>query len=736
MRTTIFVMLCCLALSAKAQNVGIGTATPQASAMLDVSSTSKGLLIPRMTENQKNQIASPATGLLIWQTDGTPGFYYNGGTPQGPKWYMLSPEMDDKWKLAGNSNVDSATHFLGSINKAPVYFKARNTFAGQLDSGKATYFGYKAGWQNTSIYNTAFGTEALAAPSDAYGNTAVGAFAAYSNRSGYRNTAVGTMAFLANISGYNNTSIGYYSMLSNVSGNNNTALGTFALYLNDTGTLNTALGAYALAANTSWQNTAVGSGALRNNTIGFQNTAVGRAALSSNTTGSENTAVGQSALFYNTDGYNNNALGDAALYQNTSGVGNTAIGRWALRENTIASENVAVGNYALQKTTTLGGNTALGHAALTNNTREGNTAVGHDAARMNTSGTYITAVGFNALRANTVGEGNTAMGYYAMLKNTTGYHNVAVGDSALVNNIDGYLNVTVGHRAMWLNGSGKENIAIGGLALSGNTSGDGNIAIGYAAGSTIATGSGNTFIGNQSISSSFNYTNATAIGNKSLVSCSNCLVLGSVAGLNTASSSVNVGIGTTTPTEVLTINANNPIVQLQHAGENMGFIQISGGQDVKIGTNITNNLGSFFIRTNGADRVKVEPNGNVGVGTSSPSVRFQVGTNGDGSVARANAWQTFSDQRFKKEVTPIDNALQKINALQGYYYQWIDGKDNTRQAGFLAQEVEKVLPEIVSTDGEGYKSVDYGKMNALLLQAIKEQQVLIQTLMEQVNRNK
>lgn len=61
-------------------NVGIGTASPQASAALDISSTTKGLLIPRMTEAQRNAIASPATGLMIFQTDNTPGFYYYTGS--------------------------------------------------------------------------------------------------------------------------------------------------------------------------------------------------------------------------------------------------------------------------------------------------------------------------------------------------------------------------------------------------------------------------------------------------------------------------------------------------------------------------------------------------------------------------------------------------------------------------------------------------------------------------------
>src|SRR5688572_19139995 len=65
-----------------------GTADP--SAMLDVVSTAKGVLIPRMTSGQRAAINSPATGLLVYQTDGTPGFYYNAGTPGSPNWIILS----------------------------------------------------------------------------------------------------------------------------------------------------------------------------------------------------------------------------------------------------------------------------------------------------------------------------------------------------------------------------------------------------------------------------------------------------------------------------------------------------------------------------------------------------------------------------------------------------------------------------------------------------------------------
>ena len=752
MKTTLFVIICCFTLGAAAQNVGVGTTTPHSSAMLDVTSNNKGLLIPRMTEAQKTQVATPATGLLIWQTDGTPGFYYNGGTPEGPKWYMLSTEAENFWRLSGNLGTDMANHFIGTTDAQGLRFRVRNVFSGQLDSAKATLFGYKAGWQSTEISTTAFGTEALAAPSAELANAAFGYQAATKTRSGGFNTALGTQALYENISGTSNTAAGAVAMFKNVSGSRNTVVGAGAMAESDTADDNTAFGYSALGVNKADKNSAFGTGALAANTSGSSNTAMGTSSLRHNTTGSENTAVGtalvrntigndntavgNAALYFNTEGYNNTAMGAAALLNNSVGVENTAIGRWALNSNNTSSENVAVGSYALMMVKSQGQNTAVGFRALQLNEAQGNTAIGSYAGNKTTTGMAITAVGERALESNTVGSFNTAVGTFSLRLNTNGVNNVAVGNQALEKNGSGSTNVGLGNNALGANTIGNSNTAVGFNTLPANTTGESNVAVGYAAGFVNVQGSGNTFIGQQANPAQTNYNNATAIGNRSLVNCSNCLVLGSVAGQNNAASSVNVGIGTVAPTEVLTINGTNPIVQLQHAGANKGFLQITGGQDVKIGTNIDNDLGSFFIRTNGADRVKVDPNGNVGVGTSSPAVRFQVGVNGDGSVARANAWQTFSDERFKKEVQPIDNALQKIKDLQGYYYQWINGSDNTRQAGFLAQEVEKVLPEIVSTDGEGYKSVDYGKMNALLLQAIKEQQVLIERLLLQVTSNK
>jgi len=112
--------------------------------------------------------------------------------------------------------------------------------------------------------------------------------------------------------------------------------------------------------------------------------------------------------------------------------------------------------------------------------------------------------------------------------------------------------------------------------------------------------------------------------------------------------------------------------------------------------------------------------GNVGIGTTAPGYKFQVGTAGDGTLAVANAWNTFSDIRFKKNITPINNALDKVLSLEGVYFDW--KKTDARSIGFIAQEVQGVVPEVVSADSQGYLSVDYSRLTPVLIEAVKQQQ--------------
>jgi hypothetical protein len=136
-----------------------------------------------------------------------------------------------------------------------------------------------------------------------------------------------------------------------------------------------------------------------------------------------------------------------------------------------------------------------------------------------------------------------------------------------------------------------------------------------------------------------------------------------------------------------------------------------------------------------SNAVLVLKNGNtgIGLGTNAPQSLFEVGIAGDGSYARANAWNTFSDERLKTKITKIENAILILDSLNGYYYFWKNDADKSRQIGVIAQEVEKVLPEIVKQDTKGIKSVDYAKLTAVLIEAVKEQQTEIKYL---TNQNK
>ena len=91
-------LICCSFVRVAIAQTGIGTTTPNASAKLEITATDKGLLIPRMTSSQKGNIATPANGLFIYQTDGVVGFYVNTGTTASPIWLRISND----WSKSGN----------------------------------------------------------------------------------------------------------------------------------------------------------------------------------------------------------------------------------------------------------------------------------------------------------------------------------------------------------------------------------------------------------------------------------------------------------------------------------------------------------------------------------------------------------------------------------------------------------------------------------------------------------
>ena len=96
-----------------------------------------------------------------------------------------------------------------------------------------------------------------------------------------------------------------------------------------------------------------------------------------------------------------------------------------------------------------------------------------------------------------------------------------------------------------------------------------------------------------------------------------------------------------------------------------------------------------------------------------------------------------SDIRYKDNVKPIENALDKIDKIKGYTFEWNElshKQTGKKDIGVIAQEVEEILPEIIDTRSDGYKAVDYPKLTALLIQSVKEQQIIINDLKSRIEK--
>jgi hypothetical protein len=246
----------------------------------------------------------------------------------------------------------------------------------------------------------------------------------------------------------------------------------------------------------------------------------------------------------------------------------------------------------------------------------------------------------------------------------TGVNNTAAGYSALSSINTGNNNMAAGYGALFNSTSGHNNTGAGANALVHNTTGSNNTAVGYSAGlvesleTANTTGSNNTYVGaNAGPATSVQLTNATAIGANARVTASNALVLGS--------SIVSVGIGTSAPADKLDVDG-----------------------DIRVGAGTTGCV--------------KDSNGTVIAGACS------------------------SDVRLKRNIEPFSAVLERLVQVQPVYFDWrVDEYPErqfgpSRSFGLIAQDVESILPELVTEDETGFKAVRYNQLPFLMLQAISE----------------
>jgi len=297
------------------------------------------------------------------------------------------------------------------------------------------------------------------------------------------------------------------------------------------------------------------------------------------------------------------------------------------------------------------------------------------AGNSTTTGTSNTASGVLALRNNSTGSFNTATGEGALAINSTGGGNTAIGFDALYFNVSGSSNTASGAGALEVNSSGSFNAATGGGALANNTTGGYNAAVGVEALYFNTTGSANTAVGEESL-----LYNATGSNNSAL---------GFLAGPD--SKSPNLSYATAIGAGAIVSESNALVL---------------GGP-----------LGS-------AAQVK------VGIGTATPANVFTIAQGAGPAVS--DGWNVYSSRRWKTNIETLHGALGKVEQLRGVSYELkANGK---HEVGVIAEEIGAVVPEVVTWDqnGKDAQSVDYSRLTALLIEATKEQQALIEQQQEQM----
>jgi len=289
----------------------------------------------------------------------------------------------------------------------------------------------------------------------------------------------------------------------------------------------------------------------------------------------------------------------------------------------------------------------------------------------NTTGIFNIAIGANALSANTTGESNTAIGAGNLQNNTIGLINTAVGHNVLNANVTGSANTALGHNA--LNAHLVDNtVAVGVDALLLNTTGTENTAVGSFALNSNITGSRNTVLGNLALETNVSGNDNIGIGN-------------------------NVGSGLVSGSRNIYINANPTAV-----GES---------DTTRIGTTQTR---AFIAGIRGAitgiaDGIAVLVDSAGQLGTISSSIEF------------------------KHNIADLSDDSAKLLSLNPVKFTYKNDAKNITQYGLLAEEVNKVLPELVSMGKNGKpETVKYHLLSALLIKELQKQHESIMTLKDAV----
>jgi hypothetical protein len=356
----------------------------------------------------------------------------------------------------------------------------------------------------------------------------------------------------------------------------------------------------------------------------------------------------------------------------------------------LTQKNYFIGHRAGLNTKTGEFNSFIGfEAGQANNDGSYNIFIGHQSGYRHLGpegipgghyGNYNSYLGYKTGFENLYGDNNTLIGYSAGLNNTSN-NSTFVGSESGVSNTTGYSNTFIGSASGLKNTIGGYNVFLGRQAGTNVIDGHWNTFIGTAAGANISKGEKNVVIGAEAMGANLFAGNGTGSSN---------IIIGYQAGYSAHNSSSNIFIG-----------------------HQAGFRET--------GSNLLN-------ITNREDETPL-------VYGNFETDLFRI----NGSVEAEKVTQV-SDIRLKQNITGLEHVLEKLDLISGVYFDWIKSENTGlqlsggRQVGVIAQDLEKVYPELVTTNDKGYKAVDYMKLTPVLLEAIKEQQKMIESQNSRIER--
>lgn len=343
-----------------------------------------------------------------------------------------------------------------------------------------------------------------------------------------------------------------------------------------------------------------------------------------------------------------------------------------------------------------------------------NTFVGSESGYSNVDGYANTFVGYQSgysTNAPTSHDpyGNSFFGHQSGFSNTTGQGNVFLGKSAGYGNQTGVFNVAIGLRAGESLTSGARNVAIGGEAGNSmlSTAAD-NVLIGYNSGNST-DGQRNCYIGRD----------VTSVGDYNVVIGG----MGTSSGTGTVRGIVAIGSGSSVGRISTSSNVNGSMAigynAFSYGLDNSAAI----GSSASVYTANTMALGGVGATIGSGGNTALTVVINKTARTTGQNYRLEI--DGDAFQSTGTLWTT-SDIRLKKDIKDFNNALNIIERLHPVSYKYKDdlgtAAPKEEQIGFIAQELEEVLPEMVRTHEGGSKAVNYQNLFGVLTQGIKEQQ--------------